>query len=106
MFLSIGRGYRFGLARPGYPGKCSEEIGGGEVYWRGWVCCPGKGVVLVVYEECAQERALEICGGVVLQVLHGCLSNLCEYFVSIHGQHKIRGIRDASSSSFSRSSLI
>ena len=25
--------------------------------------------------------------------------NLCEYFVSIHGQHKICGIRDASSSS-------
>ena len=31
-------------------------------------------------------------------------SNLCEYFV--HGQHKIRGIRDASSSGFCRSSLI
>ena len=26
-------------------------------------------------------------------------ANLCKYFVSIHGQHKIHGIRDASSSS-------
>ena len=32
-------------------------------------------------------------------------SNLCKYFVSIHGQHKIRGIRDASSSGCCRSSL-
>ena len=29
-----------------------------------------------------------------------CTANLCEYFVSIHGQHKICGIRDASSSIF------
>ena len=33
-------------------------------------------------------------------------SNLCKYFVSIHGQHKIRSIRDASSASCSQSSLI
>ena len=33
-------------------------------------------------------------------------ANLCEYFVSIHGQHKIRCIRDASSSGCCRSSLI
>ena len=33
-------------------------------------------------------------------------ANLCEYFVSIHGQHKIHGICDASSSSCSRSSHI
>ena len=32
--------------------------------------------------------------------------NLCEYFVGKHGQHKICGIRDASSSSCCRSSLI
>ena len=32
--------------------------------------------------------------------------NLCEYFVTIHAQHKIRGIRDASSSGCCRSSLI
>ena len=33
-------------------------------------------------------------------------ANLCEYFVTIHAQHKIRGIRDASSSGSCRSSLI
>ena len=33
-------------------------------------------------------------------------ANLCEYFVTIHAQHKIRGIRDASSSGCCRSSLI
>ena len=38
--------------------------------------------------------------------LNVCSSNLCEYFVSIHGQHKICGIRDASSSGCCRSSLI
>ena len=32
--------------------------------------------------------------------------NLCEYFVTIHTQHKIRSIRDASSSGSCRSSLI
>ena len=31
--------------------------------------------------------------------MHWWAPNLCEYFVSIHGQHKLRGIRDASSSS-------
>ena len=36
----------------------------------------------------------------------GFTANLCEYFVTIHGQHKIRGIRDASSSGCCRSSLI
>ena len=34
------------------------------------------------------------------------VANLCEYFVSIHVQHKNRGIRDASSSSCSRLSLL
>ena len=33
-------------------------------------------------------------------------TNLCEYFVTIHTQHKIRGIRDASSSGCCRLSLI
>ena len=66
------------VAGPGYPGKCQEEMRVGEVYWwwwkvRGWVCCPGKCALLVVHEECAQERAQEICGGVVLQVMHGYL---------------------------------
>ena len=30
------------LARPSFPGKCVGEMGGSEVYWRGWGCCQGK----------------------------------------------------------------
>ena len=36
----------------------------------------------------------------VAKIMIGCPTNLCEYFVSIHGQHKIRGIRDASAQVF------
>ena len=39
----------------------------------------------------------------ISQICDYCfLANLCEYFVSIHGQHKIRGIRNASSTSCCR----
>ena len=51
-----------------------------------------------------QHRVLIVTSNRKLHLM--MTANLCKYFVSIHGQHKICGIRDASSSSFSRSSLI
>ena len=49
-----------------------------------------------------QHRVLIVTSNRKLHLM--LTANLCEYFVSIHGQHKICGIRDASSSSCSRSS--
>ena len=55
----------------------------------------------------SQRENLELSNSQQLSGRDGTLvSNLCEYFVSIHGQHKIRGIRDASSLGSCRSSLI
>ena len=40
--------------------------GSGQGGGQGWGDCPGKGAVLVVWEECARESVWLNCGGEVL----------------------------------------
>ena len=39
------------------------RCGGGNGQGGSWVCCPGKGMILVWQEECAREKVQENCGG-------------------------------------------
>ena len=56
VFYSIGKHFRFGFGQAVFSRKGTIEMGGGEMQWcvkagRGLLCCPGKGMVKVFWEE-------------------------------------------------------